>query len=90
MAEGKAKKTYEEFAKLPLEERAQMLLRNYFYNECKISGKGVSALSFFPLIEAWAYLERNDYVVFADMIPELKIPYEITHKGLEFMDRWCS
>lgn len=79
--------------KLPLEERAQVVLRNYFYQSVRIKGEA-SPISFDSYLEAWAYLEKNNHVRLAtekekkdSKLISMNIPYKITEEGNEFMDK---
>jgi hypothetical protein len=78
--------TLSEFGKFSLEKRAQIALRNYFYEEEKIENDGHSLFSLEPFVEAWAYLEENEYVTLVGGTPKSGAAYKITKKGLELMD----
>jgi len=71
--------------KMPLEERAQFVLRNYANGEVKIKGEE-SLLSFQPCLDAWAYLENNNFVELVGGTPKSGASYKITRKGVLFMD----
>lgn len=75
-----------ELRELPLEERAQFVLRNYASREVEIKGEG-SLLSFQPYLDAWAYLEDNKYVEIVGGTPKSGVSYKITREGILFMDK---
>jgi len=74
------------FNKLPLEERAQIALRNYFHGE-KLENDVTSLIHLQPFVKSWAYLEKEGYVVLVGGTPKSGASYKITNKGLEFMDK---
>jgi hypothetical protein len=75
----------EELKKLPLEKRAQVVLRNYFYSKVKIEGKE-SLIPSQPYMQEWDYLENNAYIMWVGGTSESGNSYKITLSGLEFMD----
>jgi hypothetical protein len=79
--------TLSKFNKLPLEERAQIAIKNIFYEEAKIENDEISLLHFGPFIESLAYLEKNGYVALVGGTPKSRVSYRITKKGVEFMDK---
>jgi hypothetical protein len=60
-------------------------LKNH-YDGKKIKADGPSLFSLAPLIETWNYLEKNDYVLFTGGTPKSGAYYNITDKGLVFMN----
>ena len=82
----KDKITLSEFNELPLEERAHIALRDYFYEEVKIENDVHSLIHLEKYIEAWAYLEKEKHVVLEGGTPKSGARYSITKKGLDFMD----
>ena len=74
-------KTYEEFVKLPLEERAKIVLKTS-HEGSKMKGRG----SFIPIVEAWNYLRENKYIILTGGPPKSGAKYGITGEGLIFID----
>ena len=72
--------TLYEFNKLPLEERTKKALKNYFYEERKITCEG-PLINFIPFIQAWGYSQEKGYV-------ELEgSTYNLTENGHNFLGR---
>jgi hypothetical protein len=82
-----------EFSKLPLEERAQIMVRNHFWNdnekeEVKIKADdGGHIINAQPFLEAWAYAEKEKYVELVGGTPKSGPRYKVTSEGLQFMDK---
>jgi hypothetical protein len=70
---------------LPLKERSQLVLNNYFNGHGKVRGDK-SLVSFVPYLEAWEFLEKEGYVNLVGGTPKSGAAYKITEKGLKFMD----
>jgi hypothetical protein len=85
---------YSKFKELSLEERAQILLRNYYWGdeakeEVKIimnTEEGLFSVSQ-PFIDAWGYLEENKYAELVGGTPKSGPRYRVTLEGLKFMDK---
>jgi hypothetical protein len=74
----------DKFKKLPLENRAQVTLRDHFNGRSVIEDYGF--LNSLPLyIEAWKYIEDKKYVNSSEGLP--KSFYDLTNEGILFMEK---
>lgn len=71
--------------KLLLEERAQIVLQNYSQGKKGVEGENGTFASFQPYLEAWAYLEKNNFVELIGGTPKSGARYRITEEGNNFM-----
>lgn len=85
---------FSEFKKLPVEQRAQIMVRNHFWGEdskaeVKITMDEVGGLivDSEPFREAWEYAENEKYVECVGGTPKSGAAYKITSEGLKFMNK---
>ena len=73
-----------EFEKLPLEERARVLLKVY-NGELEVKAGFVSSIFSAQALEASRYIQDNKYLEIVGGTPKSGLGYKITEKGYEFM-----
>jgi hypothetical protein len=85
---------FSEFKKLPLEQRAQIMVRNHFWGDDKrgevkiiMDKREGLIIDSEPFIEAWSYAESEKYVECVGGTPKSGPAYKITSEGLKFMDK---
>jgi len=78
----------EEFNKLSLERRTQLILRDYFFDETNIIVKeGETGVKAKPFLQSWGYAEEQKYIEIVGGTPKSGARYKYTNEGLKFMNK---